>query len=81
MRQSKRKARQGVTDGGDARQAKPKDCVLQFIVTAIAQKDFSGSDSAGETPVPIPNTAVKPCSADGTASSRGWESRTPPGVM
>ncbi len=44
------------------------------------RKNFSGSDSAGETPVPIPNTAVKPCSADGTASLRGWESRTPPGV-
>ena len=32
---------------------------------------FSGSNGAGETPVPIPNTAVKPCSADGTAPSRG----------
>ncbi len=45
------------------------------------RKIFSGSDSVGETPVPIPNTAVKPYSADGTASVRGWESRTPPGVI
>ena len=29
----------------------------------------SGGDSGGETPVPIPNTAVKPSSADGTARS------------
>jgi hypothetical protein len=26
----------------------------------------SGDDSEGETPVPIPNTEVKPFSADGT---------------
>src|SRR5262245_36417886 len=29
----------------------------------------SGGDGGGETPVPIPNTAVKPSSADGTAWS------------
>src|SRR6185295_13795707 len=29
----------------------------------------SGGDGGGETPVPIPNTAVKPSSADGTARS------------
>src|SRR6184192_1659875 len=29
----------------------------------------SGGESGGETPVPIPNTAVKPSSADGTARS------------
>ena len=28
----------------------------------------SGRHSEGETPVPIPNTAVKPFSADGTVS-------------
>ena len=31
----------------------------------VGQK-FSGGDSGGVTPVPIPNTAVKPSSADGT---------------
>ena len=35
-----------------------------------------GDSSAGATPVPIPNTAVKPCSADDTTP---WESRTSPG--
>jgi cation diffusion facilitator family transporter len=33
----------------------------------------------GETPVPIPNTAVKPSCADGTSLVTDWESRTPPG--
>ena len=33
--------------------------------------DISGDYSEGETPVPIPNTAVKPLSADGTALTRG----------
>ncbi len=34
----------------------------------------------GVTPVPIPNTEVKPSSADGTALETGWESRALPGV-
>ena len=32
-----------------------------------------------ETPVPIPNTEVKPPIADGTARKTVWESRTLPG--
>ena len=32
----------------------------------------------GETPVPIPNTMVKPWEADGTALGTAWESRWPP---
>ena len=41
----------------------------------------SGDDSDGETPVPIPNTEVKPASADGTALETGWESRSSPGLF
>ena len=37
-----------------------------------------GGDSGGVTPVPIPNTEVKPSSADGTAWVTVWESRTLP---
>ena len=37
-----------------------------------------GGHSGGVTPVPIPNTEVKPSSADGTWDERPWESRTPP---
>ena len=39
---------------------------------------FLGDHGEGETPVPIPNTAVKPFSADGTAWATVWESRTLP---
>ena len=45
-----------------------------------ARSVSSGGDSGGEPPVPIPNTEVKPASADGTWGSRPWESRSPPGV-
>jgi hypothetical protein len=37
-----------------------------------------GGHSGGVTPVPIPNTEVKPTSADGTWEDSPWESRTPP---
>ena len=40
---------------------------------------FSGDYIEGETPVPIPNTAVKPLRADGTARVGVWESRSLPG--
>jgi hypothetical protein len=42
---------------------------------------ISGDDSGGETPVPIPNTAVKPSSADGTWVETPWESRSLPGYF
>src|SRR5436309_10949958 len=38
----------------------------------------SGGHGEGETPLPIPNRAVKPLSADGTWPARAWESRSPP---
>ena len=42
---------------------------------------MSGDSSSGETPLPIPNRAVKPTSADGTAPAPGWESRSSPGNL
>ena len=38
-----------------------------------------GGLAGGVTPVPIPNTEVKPSKADVTAAARLWESRTLPG--
>ena len=38
-----------------------------------------GGDAGGATPVPIPNTEVKPSRADGTALVTAWESRSLPG--
>lgn len=37
-----------------------------------------GAHSGGETPVPIPNTAVKPSSAEDTALVTEWENRSVP---
>src|SRR3954462_13396827 len=39
---------------------------------------ISGGYGEGETPLPIPNRAVKPLSADGTWPARARESRSPP---
>src|SRR5687768_7026792 len=39
---------------------------------------YAGDQSVGATPVPIPNTAVKPYSADGTPPERARESRPSP---
>ena len=38
----------------------------------------SGGHSGGETPVPIPNTEVKPARANGTWGETPWESRSSP---
>ena len=43
--------------------------------------EFSGDDSGGATPDPIPNSEVKPSCADGTAGVALWESRTSPGLI
>ena len=40
-----------------------------------------GNHNEGETPVPIPNTEVKPLCADGTARGAEWESRSLPGFF
>lgn len=41
---------------------------------------FPGGHRRRVTPVPIPNTEVKPSTADGTARAGGWESRSLPGI-
>ena len=42
---------------------------------------FPGGNGEGDTPVPIPNTVVKPLIADGTARVTAWESRSSPGFL
>ena len=46
--------------------------------TVANTNKFLGDHGEGEPPVPIPNTEVKPFSADGTAWATVWESRTLP---
>ena len=43
-------------------------------------RKFLVSMRTGETPVPIPNTTVKTCAADGTMLETAWESRWMPGL-
>src|SRR4030042_1327083 len=52
--------------------------LFQHSNLPIFRIGFLGDHGEGETPVPIPNTVVKPSSADGTAWETVWESRTPP---
>src|SRR5688500_19993470 len=42
---------------------------------------FPGGHRGRVTPVPIPNTEVKPATADGTACVGVWESRSLPGII
>ena len=46
----------------------------------IFSLQFLGGFTGGATPVPIPNTEVKPSWADDTMTERSWESRTLPGL-
>ena len=46
----------------------------------IFRLEFLGGFTGGATPVPIPNTEVKPSRADDTMTERSWESRTLPGL-
>src|SRR5690242_5036322 len=43
--------------------------------------EFPGGHRSRVTPVPIPNTEVKPATADGTAGATLWESRSLPGLF
>ncbi len=47
---------------------------------SLSRQKFPGDYGGGVTPVPIPNTVVKPSCADGTAGVTLWESRSLPGV-
>jgi hypothetical protein len=61
---------------------------LKFIHTVVMNRISTrknlqsrfmfGGDSGGVPHVPIPNTTVKPSSADGTWTAGSWESRTSP---
>ena len=53
---------------------------LQKVACTRARLKFPGGHGGGVTPVPIPNTEVKPSCADDTAGVTLWESRSLPGV-
>ena len=47
----------------------------------ITRNHFAGGHRIRVTPVPIPNTEVKPDTADGTARESVWESRSLPALF
>ena len=51
---------------------------MMLCLTVYNSNRFCGGISERETPVPIPNTAVKTLSADDTTWATAWESRKPP---
>ena len=58
-------------------------CAVVRVPQAPSRKAFGpcqfvGDYSGGDPPVPIPNTAVKPSSGDGTAGATRWESSSLP---
>src|SRR3954447_9563074 len=56
-------------------------CCVVFRARGGRSRLISGGFGVGETPLPIPNRAVKPHSADGTWPSRARESRSPPVLL
>ena len=52
-----------------------------FVMTKYKVLKVSGDFVGRVTPVPIPNTEVKPAGADGTARVTVWESRKSPGLF
>src|SRR3990170_6621940 len=51
---------------------------MRYALCAVSCHKVFGGYTGGVTPVPIPNTEVKPSRADDTMTERSWESRTPP---
>ena len=53
-------------------------CARPVTIRQVECAQISGGHGGRATPVPIPNTEVKPASADGTWGQFPWESRSPP---
>ena len=60
------------------RLCRAKEKILCSCECAKNTFNDTGDNGEGETPVPIPNTAVKPFCADGTWLDTTWENRTLP---
>ena len=63
------------------RVAGPRTRYLGHPVGNRMTDKFPGGHRGRVTPVPIPNTEVKPATADGTACVGVWESRSLPGLF
>jgi hypothetical protein len=54
---------------------------IQFSGSKSLEEKLFGGEGGGVPHVPIPNTTVKPSSADGTWTAGSWESRTSPSEL
>ena len=61
-----------------SKEEKSREFLLLSIVGLSSNLKLLVAMRLWETPVPIPNTMVKPQTADGTALETVWESRWPP---
>src|ERR1039458_209299 len=59
----------------------PEGTPVAALIGPFGCHQFLGDPSEEDPPVPIPNTAVKLLSPDGTARASVWESRTSPGLI
>ena len=55
--------------------------LLSIVKLSNDNKKLLVAMRSGDTPVPIPNTMVKTCPADGTILETIWESRWPPDLI
>ncbi len=55
--------------------------LICLIFVQLFYRQVFGNYSIGETPVPIPNTEVKPYRADGIMRAAAWESRSLPDLI
>ena len=51
---------------------------VDIIYQDLIEFTISGGNSEGVPPVPIPNTEVKPFSAENTSLETGWKDKTLP---
>ena len=58
-----------------------RSLLLSLVPESTLDQAFPGGNRSRVTPVPIPNTEVKPATADGTVWATAWESRSLPGVF
>ena len=57
---------------------RPRFTLPQHNTRVPFDHGYAGDPSGGALPDPIPNSVVKPSSADGTARETVWESRSSP---
>ena len=56
-------------------------CIVESLKEGSEERKYLVAMRMGETPVPIPNTTVKPHTAESTMLETAWEGRWLPGSL